>query len=130
LWPAKRIAEELVRQGLGREVLVLLERHEPIEKSALQRDGTKRPGPEEHIRTIRVVDALLASARRVVLVDDVVTRGATLLGCATLLLHALNRIQVHAFAAVRTMSGLEIDGMLAPVTGVITYTNGRLHREP
>lgn len=130
LWPAKRIAEELVRRGLGSNVLALLERQEPIEKSALQRVGARRPGPEEHIRTIRVVDGLLVSARRIVLVDDVVTRGATLLGCATLLLRVRPSIQVCAFAAVRTISGQEIDGMLAPVTGVITYTNGRLHREP
>lgn len=38
--------------------------------------------------------------------------------------------EVVAFAAVRTMSGREIDGMLAPVVGVISYTQGRLHREP
>lgn len=62
--------------------------------------------------------------------DDVVTRGATLLGCATLLLRVLPSIAIRAFAAVRTMSGLEIDPMLAPETGVMTYTNGRLHREP
>ena len=130
LWPAMRIAEDLLRHGLGRDVRPLLERRAPIEKSALRRVGSKRPTPEDHIRTIRVVDALQVSARRIVLVDDVVTRGATLLGCASLLVRLLSGIEIRAFAAVRTMSGLEVDGMLAPVTGVITYANGRLHREP
>jgi len=125
-----RIAEELLRRGLGREVQPLLERRAPAEKSALLRVGSMRPGPEDHLCTIAVVDALQVGSRRVVLVDDVVTRGATLLGCATLLLRALPSVEIRAFAAVRTMSGLEIDGMLAPVTGVITYSNGRLHREP
>ncbi len=130
LWPALLIAEELVRRGLGREVQPLLKRLEPIEKSALQRAGSKRPGPEDHIRTIAVVDALQIGARRIVLVDDVVTRGATLLGCATLMLRVLPSLEIRAFAAVRTMSSLEIADMLAPVTGTLRLTNGRLHREP
>ena len=130
LWPASRIAEDLVRRGLGREVRPLLDRHVPIEKSALLRVGSMRPSPEDHIRTIAVVDALQLSSRRIVLVDDVVTRGATLLGCASLLRHVLPSVEIRAFAAVRTMSDQEIDGMLAPTTGIITYTNGRLHREP
>lgn len=130
LWPARRIAEELLGRGLGRELLTLLERRVPIEKSALLRVGSMRPGPEDHIRTIAVVDALQVSSRRIVLVDDVVTRGATLLGCATLLLRVLPRVEIRTFAAVRTTSGQDIDGMLAAVMGVITYTNGRLHREP
>ncbi|MDO8349011.1 MAG: hypothetical protein Q7T30_02155 [Planctomycetota bacterium] len=130
MWPARRIAEELLGRGLGRELLTLLERRVPIEKSALLRVGSMRPGPEDHIRTIAVVDALQVSSRRIVLVDDVVTRGATLLGCATLLLRVLPRVEIRTFAAVRTTSGQDIDGMLAAVMGVITYTNGRLHREP
>jgi hypothetical protein len=130
LWPGKRIAEELARRGLGGAVLPLLERKEPIEKSALQRAGSKRPGPEDHIRTIAVVDVLQAGRRRIVLVDDVVTRGATLLGCATLLQRVLPDVEIVAFAAVRTMSGKEIEQMLAPVTGTIRLVNGRPHREP
>jgi hypothetical protein len=31
---------------------------------------------------------------------------------------------------VRTMSGLDIEHMLAPVTGTIRLTHGRLHRVP
>ena len=130
LWPAKRIAEELARRGLAGVVLPLLERKEPIEKSALQRAGSKRPGPEDHLRTIAVVHVLQASGRRIVLVDDVVTRGATLLGCATLLRRVLPDVEIVAFAAVRTVSGKEIEEMLAPVTGTISLVNGRPHREP
>ena len=130
LWPAMRIAEELVSFGLAREVMPLLERREPIQKSALQRTGKNRPDPNDHMRTIVVVDALAVAATRIVLVDDVVTRGATFLGCASLLRRVLPHVAISAFAAVRTMSGQEIESMLAPVTGVITYANGRLHREP
>lgn len=82
------------------------------------------------MRTIAVGDVLAVGSRRIVLVDDVVTRGATLLGCASLLMSALPQIEVGAFAAVRTMSSAEIGAMLAPVTGLITYRAGRLHREP
>lgn len=130
LWPAMRIAEELARRGLGLDVLPLLERKEPIEKSALQRVGSKRPGPEDHIRTITVGDALRAGCARVVLVDDVITRGATLLACATVLERALPATEILAFAAVRTMTGAEIEQMLTPVTGTIRLAGGHLHREP
>jgi hypothetical protein len=129
LWPAMRIAEEFVRIGLAREAMPVLKRREPIEKSALHRAGARRPGPEDHIRTI-TVEALAAAATRVVLVDDVVTRGATLLGCASLLRRVMPHVAISAFAAVRTISGREIDSMLAPVVGMITYSNGRLLREP
>ncbi len=130
LWPAMRIAEELVRYGLAREVMRLLERREPIQKSALQRTAKSRPAPHDHMRTIVVVGSLAVAATRIVLVDDVVTRGATFLGCASLLHRVLPHVAISAFAAVRTMSGQEIESMFAPDTGVITYANGRLHREP
>lgn len=129
LWPARRIAEEIAEHGVSAGVELLLERREPVEKSALHRSGALRPGPEDHIRTI-AVRGLAFGGQRVVLIDDVVTRGATLLGCAALLQHAFPHLTICAFAAVRTVSGSEVDRMLEPVIGSIRWAGGRLHREP
>lgn len=130
LWPALRIAEELARHGLAREVRPLLVRKEAIVKSALQRTAASRPQPLDHARTIHLEGALPFGLQRIVLVDDVVTRGATFVGCAAVIAAALPDSNIRGFAAVRTMSDQEIDTMLAPVCGSISFKRSRLHREP
>jgi predicted amidophosphoribosyltransferase len=130
LWPALRIAEELARRGVAPEVRPLLVRKEAIVKSALLRTAAARPQPMDHARTIYLEGALPFGLQRIVLVDDVVTRGATLVGCAAVIAAALPEARVCGFAAVRTMSDQEVDTMLAPVCGTISFRSGRLHREP
>jgi len=67
-----------------------------------------------------------------VLVDDVVTRGSTLIACASLLDEALPAADISAFAAVRTMSDLEdVPTMREPCVGMIHYYgDNRLRRVP
>jgi adenine/guanine phosphoribosyltransferase-like PRPP-binding protein len=73
----------------------------------------------------------VAHADEEVIVDDVVTRGSTLLGAASLLTDVLSCRKVSAFAAVRTMSELEdVPAMVAPAVGTITHRRGQLVREP
>jgi hypothetical protein len=130
-WPALRICEELRQQKLSSSVEPLLERHMPVAKSALLRKGTDRPGPDEHAATIRCTEVLLASPRRITIVDDVVTRGATLLGCAWVLAARFPTATIRALAAVRTMSGQEIGSLLDPVDGgLIHLSGGAPRREP
>lgn len=131
LWPARRLCQEFVRRGLASDVSIRLARASAVAKSALLRSAEARPGPDDHIRTLQVTERLgLFVPKRILLVDDVVTRGATLLGAASVLQHACPATDIRAFAAVRTMSRAEIDRMLAPVAGVIAIHGGRLHREP
>ncbi len=131
LWPAKLICEELVRRGLAAGVSILIARTEPIEKSALHRNAKSRSGPEDHIRTMTMTgETTLFGARQLLIVDDVVTRGATMLAAASVLRQAFREASIAGFAAVRTMSGVEIDHMLAPVVGSIHQLGGWLHRDP
>lgn len=71
---------------------------------------------------------------RLVLVDDVVTRGATLLACASRLMEAYPSIPVTGFAVARTMSGGFDDSIVdlkVPVRGVIRLTeSGATKRRP
>jgi adenine/guanine phosphoribosyltransferase-like PRPP-binding protein len=63
----------------------------------------------------------LAAPLRIVLVDDVVTKGATLLAAASLIHAAFPDTRVEAFALVRTL-GLqpEVQRIVDPVVGTIT----------
>jgi gamma-glutamylcysteine synthetase len=50
------------------------------------------------------VQKSFSDAEEIVLVDDVVTRGATLLGAANRLTEAFPNVRIRAFAAMRTMT--------------------------
>lgn len=129
-WPAREICNRLVTKGLGSSVEHLLTRHKAVPKSALQRKGTDRPGPDAHAESIRAKPLLLAPGR-ITIVDDVVTRGSTLLGCAWVLGAAFPKSQIRGLAAVRTMSGTEIAQMLEVVEDGRIYLRGdQPHRDP
>ena len=117
LWPALELCEALREAGLGRSVETLLERVSAVPKSALIRRGTERPSPAVHAASLRAVEVLL-DAPTVTLVDDVITRGSTLLGCAAVLRAARPAVTVHAFAFLRRVE--ELDDHHAPHEGSIT----------
>ena len=68
--------------------------------------------------------------RAITLVDDVVTRGSSFVGLMPHLEDAFPGIAIRCFAPVRTISGGEIDRILDPVEGMITYNGTDLHRHP
>jgi len=122
LWVPKRIAQELEKQGLGRYV-DLLERIYPVNKSStsLPKD---RPKPEDHYNSIKVKNQLIEVGEntKFVLVDDVITRGSTLLGCANKILDVWNHADIYGFAVFRTISNhYEFKNFLDPITGIIKY---------
>lgn len=129
-WPARRICDVLVAHRLGVGVENLLARHTAVKKSALLRKGADRPGPDQHAETLRCADVLASPPGRITIVDDVVTRGATLLGCARVLAGRFPETEIRAIAVVRTMSKQEVVNMLAPVEGRIWLQNGVPRREP
>ncbi|MBL9079221.1 MAG: hypothetical protein JNL08_17090 [Planctomycetes bacterium] len=129
-WPARRICDALAVRRLCAGVESLLERHTAVRKSALVRKGAERPGPSDHENTIRCVDILAQAPRRITIVDDVVTRGATLLGCARVVAARFPDCEVRGLAVVRTMSKQEIMTMLDPIEGHIRIVHGTPRREP
>ena len=130
LWPARRICEELVEGGLGSEILEVVARREAVPKSAYAPQG-ERPEPEDHLRSLLLVEKPLLRPPRVTVVDDFVTRGATLLAVASLVQHAFAESEVRTFALVRTMGFIpEVEALVVPCTGRIWLSGGRLYREP
>jgi len=118
LWPARRIADELVKVGLGREVLPAVTRTTPVGRSAVAGAGM-RVSPHEHLASM-ALEPLIADAVQLTIVDDVVTRGATLLAMAVLLTTRFRDVPITAFAVVRTV-GLqaEIPTLIQPCVGTI-----------
>ncbi len=105
LWVPLQIAEELDRLGLGGGVAPILTRHIPIPQAATS-IASDRPLARRHFETMAVQTGLVAPSC-FLLVDDFVTRGATLLGAANRLLAGFPDTQVKAFAAIRTVSNPE-----------------------
>jgi len=123
------ICDALLRCGLAREVVALLERVEPVLKSAYAAP-VERPSAEEHYATIAVAPTLLTPAR-VLLVDDVVTRGATLLGAASRIQEAFPECELRGFALVRTESFDEVTAVRDPRVGIIEVARtGKTVRRP
>ena len=69
--------------------------------------------------------------RRILLVDDFVTKGRTLLAAARVLDTAVPGLEIRAFAVVRTM-GLapDVEQIRWPVVGEIRLEDGDASRDP
>lgn len=117
LWPALELCGALRDVGFGGSVQRLVERVRAVPKSSLIPRAADRPSPAEHAASLRAV-GLMPHAASVTLVDDVVTRGATLLGCAAVVRAACPGATVRAFAFLRNVD--DLDDHHAPHVGTIT----------
>jgi hypothetical protein len=129
LWPAERICTRFVDAGLGRDVSCCLVRTSAVPKSAFAMPG-ERPTATLHRDTMTVHGSLLPPDRMTV-VDDVVTKGATLLAAVSLLSEAFPDSEIRAFAVLRTMGLTEnIESILDPCEGTIRWDAQDAHRNP
>lgn len=101
LWVPQRIADNMVKEGLGRDVQPCLRRHTAVPKSAYSHPSN-RPKARQHYDSLSV--EALTDVDDLVLVDDVVTRGATFLGAASRLQDQFQNSTIRAFALIRTQS--------------------------
>ncbi|MFA4887291.1 MAG: hypothetical protein WC595_03695 [Candidatus Nanoarchaeia archaeon] len=101
LWVPKKLVESMTKHNLGR-AFDCLERIETVTKSSSSHPKN-RLKPIDHYKTIRV-NIKIERPENILLVDDVLTRGSTLLGCASKLKEAFPEANIRAFAAIRTIS--------------------------
>ena len=129
LWPPRRIADELVRRGLAKGVIPCVRRITPVKKSAYAAPG-ERPTPQMHFESMGVENAL-ARPSRIAVVDDVVTKGATLLAVASHVKSLFPEAEVRVFAMLRTM-GLQpdVERILDPCVGIIRCVGAEVWRVP
>lgn len=124
LWPGLRICKEMVSLGLAGTILTCLERVEPVQKAAFATSsGASRPTVHRHLETVSCTRELLAP-RRLLVTDDIVTSGSMLIAAASVLQASHPQATVMAFGLIRTMSTGDVDRILEPITGIISYDSG------
>ncbi len=126
VWPARRIAEELVRQGLGGDVVPVISRAVAVAKSA---GNPERPGLAEHLHSLAVQKSFRPPSR-LLLVDDVVTSGTTLMACMQRLADAFPGVPIGAFALARVQSQGEPIHVFEPIVEEISVSGSHCVRGP
>jgi predicted amidophosphoribosyltransferase len=129
LWAARHLAVALLNEGLGGAAWPGLRRVRAVRKSATAAPG-ERPTVYRHYESF-LIELPAIPPERIVLIDDVVTKGRTLLAAATRLQEAFPGAQIRAFALVRTMGLIAgVNQLLDPCKGEIRWRAGDAHRSP
>lgn len=126
---SQRIAAALLAHGLGSEISDALSRVTRVAKSAFARPD-ERPRAADHYRSFAMAGSLVRPSR-VLLVDDFVTRGATLIGAASRVAEVFPDAEIRAFALVRSITDGDIGAIRDPCVGMIELgVDGECWRRP
>jgi hypothetical protein len=129
MWAAAKLAQALVQEGLGKVAWHGLHRVVPVPKSATAAPGG-RPTVSRHYESL-LMDRPPVKPASVLLIDDVITRGRTLLAAAARVRETFPDAQVRAFALLRTMGMIAaVEQLLDPCTGEIKWQRGDAQRTP
>ena len=144
-WVGERLAWCLKEVGLAAAVWPILRRRRKVRKSAFAASG-ERPTVLEHYASFGVDRAFSGKAHagpcrllgeprggglRLTLVDDVITRGRTLLAAAGSVRDAFPGAEIRAFALLRTLRPEEtLRQILDPCEGEVRWVSGDARRRP
>ena len=127
LWVPQRIATSMAKAGLGSSVQACLKRVSPVSKSA--DNSQNRPKARDHYNSFSI--EALTDVDDLVLVDDVVTRGATFLGAASMIKDRFPDAKIRAFALICTRTNpADFTNFEDPAVGRITLQSGESYRRP
>jgi glutamine phosphoribosylpyrophosphate amidotransferase len=126
---ASRIASALIAEKLAHEMADSLVRARPVAKSAFAKPAD-RPRAADHFHSLEMARSLLPP-RRILLVDDFVTRGATLIGAASRVQEVFPGVEVRAFPLVRSITDGDIPTIREPCVGTVELdADGECRRRP
>ena len=129
LWVPLMLSNALKEFGLVSDVLICLKRKTAIRKSATSQPG-QRSTALDHYNSIEV-ERTLIKPEKFLLVDDIITRGATMLGCGNRLSESFSGVPVSGFAAMRTISNEdEYSSLSDPCLGTIYMRGDQTFRRP
>ncbi len=104
-WPARKIAHALTRAGLCDRMVISLRRAIPVPKASQAKSSSDRPTVMKHMETLAVDLSRVKDARRIILVDDVTTRGTQMMGAMRAFQLAGFTGEIRGFAAGHTDYG-------------------------
>ena len=129
LWVSEKIAKALSKQAFG-EIYPCLKRIKPLPKAAYAVPSSNRPKAIDHYNSVEC-QQLVQRPKEIVLIDDIITRGSTLLGCASKLKEIFPDVPIRAFAVIRTISDLNyLKKIEDPCVGMITRSGNETSRVP
>jgi hypothetical protein len=129
LWVARRLAFTLQEAGLGGEVWTGLRRVISVERSS-SAWMWQRPTVGQHYRSFAVVPSN-RHPLDIILVDDVITKGRTLVAAAMRLREAFPTAAIRAFTLVRTMGFVpDVERLFDPCQGAIRWNGQDAYRDP
>ena len=129
LWVPHRLATALHEKGFGMGVANMLHRKIPLPKAATSRPQD-RPKAANHCQSLEIQETITLP-KHILLIDDVITRGATLLGAANKLNKAYPGVNIRAFAAMRVISEPnDFQDLYNPRIGHITLIGDETYRDP
>ena len=129
VWAAERLATALYGVGLGRCVWPGVRRRSAVRRSATAHNNA-RPTVQQHFESLSIA-TLARPPGRMVLIDDVITKGRTILAVAARLYESFPDSDIRAFALVRTMGLLpDVGRFLDPCQGVVRWAAGDAWRDP
>lgn len=128
LWVPLRICEELHKGGVGAHVFPCLARETQVAKSSTAK-AEERPKASEHYKSIKVVGRTLPlGVESLTIVDDVVTRGATMMGMYQALTEGFPGIPILCFSLIRVASG-PVERLRCPHEGDINFNGTDTFRD-
>ena len=128
-WAAADLAQALVHEGLGTVAWPGLRRVCAVPKSATAAPGA-RPTVSRHYESFHMERPSIPPSS-VVLIDDVVTKGRTLLAAAARVRETCPLTQIRAFALLRTVGFVAgVESLLDPCMGEIKWQAGDALRTP
>lgn len=129
LWPGLQFCRAMKEAGVECSIEPCLERVVKVQKSAFARPG-ERPEPDTHFDSMRVTGSKMLVGEHILLVDDFITRGSTMLGAASCLQKEFPNAMIMGFSVVRTVYPQDLKALVEPRVGDITFENGYLNRKP
>ncbi|HEY6484358.1 MAG TPA: hypothetical protein VIY54_12610 [Steroidobacteraceae bacterium] len=128
-WTARYLADAMNAAGLGSGVWSGLRRATAVGKSATAW-MCARTTVSEHFRSF-AVDSLGVLPAEIVLIDDVITKGRTLVAAAMRMQQACPRARIRGFALVRTMGLIaDVPSVIDPCRGAICWNGLDAYRTP
>ena len=129
LWSSLHYCKFFQQAGIECSVEPCLQRTVRVRKSAFASPG-ERLDPQEHYDSMAVHSLSMLIGETIILVDDFVTRGSTLIGAASRIAESFPNANILAFVIVRTVYTHLLKELIAPCVGTITCENGRPTRDP